>query len=168
MQASTITTALALLLFAGPAAAEIRVRFTEGALKDQFEITNIGTCALKQTAVTIDLSGSAAGLIFDVTGAGAGVQVFQPFQLVKGADALSGLPTISDGDTRVSLAIRSLAPGAQIVFTIDVDDTLDQRGIIVAGSEIEGTIVQLASKGTTASGRFTRQAEAIVKTPPCV
>ena len=65
-----------------PAAADIVVRFDEGAPKDSFTITNADNCALPLTAITIDLAGSAAGLIFDVTGSGAGVSVFQPFQLV--------------------------------------------------------------------------------------
>lgn len=167
MQAPALSLALALFLASAPTAADIRVRFIEGAPKDRFEITNTGACAVQRTAVTIDLSGSAAGLIFDVTGAGAGVQVFQPFELVAGAGALDELPKILDGDTRLSLSIRSLAPGAQIAFTIDVDDTLDKHGIIISDSEIEGAVVQVVSAAATVSGRFSRRAEVVLKTPPC-
>ena len=162
---------LALLLTMGmavlPAAADMRVRFIEGAPKDQFVITNEGRCAVQQSELVVDLAGSAAGLIFDVTESGAGVQVFQPFELQEGATALRGVPTVGDGDTRVTLAIRSLAPGARIAFTIDVDDTLGQRGITVSNAEIAGATVRLVSGGKALSGTFSSGAEAVVPAPAC-
>ena len=94
------------LIFSTPAAADILVRFDEGAPKDRFTITNTGNCALPLTSVTIDLTGSAAGLIFDVTGSGAGVSVFQPFQLVLGGEHVSTLPQVKDGDRAVSLKLK--------------------------------------------------------------
>jgi len=86
----------------------------EGAPKDQFVISNEGRYALPKSELIVDLGGSAAGLIFDVNGDGAGVEVFQPFALLARAGALNGVPKVGDGDTRVSLSIRSLAPRAQI------------------------------------------------------
>ena len=130
-------------------------------------ITNSGACAVEATELVIDLGGSAAGLIFDVTAAGAGVQVFQPFALVAGAGALDGVPKVSDGDRRVALSIRRLAAGAQIAFTIDVDNTIGQRETIVSNSEIEGAIVETTTAGVTTSGRFSQRAQALVKTQPC-
>jgi hypothetical protein len=164
---SPLALALVLGLAAAPAAADLGVRFVEGAPKDRFEITNRAACAVERAEVVIDLAGSAAGLIFDVTGAGAGVDVFQPFELVAGAEALDAVPRVADGDRQLSLSIRSLAPGARIAFTIDVDDTLGPRGITVSDREIEGAGVRLVVAGIAASGRFSRQAEAVVKTPPC-
>lgn len=169
----TVTVALALVLClamclaAFPAAADLRVRFIEGAPKDRFVITNEARCAVLQSEFVVDLAGSAAGLIFDVTGEGAGVQVFQPFELLDGAAALNAIPKVSDGDTRLSLSIRSLAPGAQIAFTIDVDDTLGPRGITVSDAEIAGATVRLVSGGVTRSGTFSPRSEAVVKTPAC-
>ena len=96
------------------------------------------------------------------------MEVFQPFELVAGAGSLDGLPQVRDGDTQLVLSIRRLAPEAQVVFTIDVDDTLGSRGITVAGSEIEGAIVRVAAAGASFSARFTREADAVVATPACV
>ena len=165
--ASTILTIAALGLSILPAFADIGVRFSESAPKDSFEITNLAECDLVATEVVVDLGTSAGGLIFDVTGTGAGVEVFQPFELIAGADALTNLPEIGDGDRQVVLPIRRLAPGKRIAFTIDVDDTIGPRGIMVSGSEIEGAEVRVKAAGTTVVGRFSRQGEAVVKTPPC-
>lgn len=159
--------ALCLATASAAAAADSRVRFIEGEPKDRFVMTNEGRCAVQKTELIIDLAGSPAGLIFDVTGQGAGVEVFQPFALLTGAEALSGVPQVGDGDTRVSLFIRSLAPRAQIAFTIDVDDTLCQRGITVSDTEIAGATIRLISAGVTRSGTFSPTSEAVVTTPAC-
>jgi hypothetical protein len=158
---------LSLALAALPAAADIAVRFIEGAPKDRFVITNPGRCALENAELVVDLGGSAAGLVFDVTASGAGVEVFQPFELESGAEALIGRPRVADGDTRLSVSIRRLEPGGRIAFTIDVDDTRSPRGITVSDSEIEGAVVRLTAGGASTSGRFTARAEAVVKTTPC-
>lgn len=150
-----------------PAWANLDARFVEGAPKDRFEFTNRSACALANAEITVDLRTSPAGLIFDTTSTGAGVEVFQPFELVEGAQALSSHTPVNDGDTQVVLTVRSLAPGARIAFTVDVDDTISQRGITIAGSEIEGATVRLTAGGFNASGRFTAQAETSVGSPPC-
>jgi hypothetical protein len=48
-----------------------------------------------------------------------------------------------------------------------VDDTIDNNGIIISDSEIEGAIVEVVSAAATLSGRFSRRAEVIMMTPPC-
>lgn len=142
---------LILISLATAPRADLLVAFTEGAPKDSFSIVNQGACALKQKALLIDLGGSAAGLIFDVTGAGAGEQVFQPLEFVLGRENLLDAPHVSDGDTRILLRIKDLAPGAEIRFTIDVDDTLGERGTIVSGAEIEGARVVILDSDAEAS-----------------
>lgn len=159
--------AAAACLAAAPANADIRVRFIEGAPKDQFVLVNEGRCAVPPSELVVDLSGSTAGLIFDVTGNGAGVEVFQPFELVEGAGALKGTPHVSDGDTQVSLSMDQLAPRARIAFTIDVDDTLGARGITVSGAEIAGATVRWSAAGVTHTGMFSRTGVATVATAPC-
>ena len=146
-----------------PAAADIVVRFDEGAPKDSFTITNVDNCALPLTAITIDLAGSAAGLIFDVTGSGAGVSVFQPFQLVSGADHVSALPQVKDGDRALALKLQGLGPGQRVVFTIDVDDTAGASETIVSGSEIKGARVLAGN----ASGTFGTDNTARIKMSAC-
>ena len=164
---ATLLLSSALTCAAASTAADIGVRFIEGAPKDRFEITNLGACAVVATDVVIDLRGSAAGLVFDVTGAGAGVEVFQPFELVSGADALASPSRVADGDRQITLSVRRLAPAGRIAFTIDVDDTVGPRGITVSDSEIEGAVVRVSAAGAGSTGRFSRQGEALVKTPAC-
>ena len=147
--------------------AQVGVRFIEGAPKDRFEITNLAACDLVSAQITIDLSGSAAGLIFDTTAQGAGVDVFQPLEIVEGMQAIARHTAVSDGDRSVTFTVPRLPQGGRIAFTVDVDDTLGPRGITVANSEIDGAAVRLDTPGRSLSGRFTGQAEAVVPTPPC-
>ncbi|MEL7344654.1 MAG: aggregation factor core protein MAFp3, isoform C, partial [Pseudomonadota bacterium] len=96
------------LAIASPAAADLSIRFIEGAPKDRFSFENTGTCAIQDAVLTLDLSGSAAGLIFDVTAEGAGVEVFQPLEFVSGLDALSAVPEVQDGQNSVSIDVATL------------------------------------------------------------
>lgn len=156
------TAALAAILagLASPAFADLQVRFDEGAPKDRFTIANTGACALGAASLTIDLSGSPYGLIFDVTGSGAGVEVFQPFELVSGGAALNAIPRVADGDSSVTLDLTGLDAGASLAFTIDVDDTADALEITVSDSEIVGAGVALNAAGGTAKAAFGRNAVA--------
>ncbi len=155
-------TALA-LVFATPAVADIEVRFEESAPKDRLTITNAGSCALSLTSLIIDLTGSQAGLIFDVTGSGAGVSVFQPFELVSGAEYVAALPRVKDGDQIVSLQLKGLKSGQRVAFTIDVDDTAGASETRVSASEIQGATVRVGR----ASGTFGKDNVARVKLPAC-
>jgi len=154
MKLSTLAFGL-VAAFGAPAVAQIDVIFDEGAPKDRFIVTNASACAMPEGELTIDLNGSAGGLVFDVTGAGAGVEVFQPFEVVAGAAELSAVPTVVDGDRAVTLGISSLAPGASIAFTIDVDDTIGTRAITVSNSEISGATAVWQSAGTQTDAAFT-------------
>ncbi|WP_299874947.1 aggregation factor core [uncultured Sulfitobacter sp.] len=156
-----------LLLSATAATADLAVRFDEGAPKDRFTLTNTGDCALPAMEVTLNLGTAPAGLIFDVTGAGAGVEVFQPFEMVAGGDALVELPTVLDGDNAVKLRLRGLAAGAHVAFTVDVDDTAGGREITVSGSEIAGASVQMAMGGGMQSAVMDATARAMVPVGAC-
>lgn len=146
--------AASLIAFSSVAFADLRVSFDEGAPKDRFRFENTSDCTINAATVLLNLSTSSAGLIFDVTGQGAGVEVFQPFEIIEGAAALSALTTVSDGDNQVELKIATLAPGKAVAFTIDVDDTIGQREITVSGSEINGATVELSVDGATSSATF--------------
>lgn len=156
-----------LMLSATAAAADLTVRFEEGAPKDRFTLTNTGDCALPAMVVTLDLGTAPAGLIFDVTGAGAGVQVFQPFEVVSGGDALIEAPQVRDGDSAVTLRLKGLAAGADVAFTVDVDDTGGGREITVSGSEIAGASVRMAMGGVMQSGVMDATARATVPMGAC-
>ncbi|MEL6464208.1 MAG: hypothetical protein AAFQ58_04490 [Pseudomonadota bacterium] len=119
--------------------ADLTVSFRDGAPKDRFTLSYQGACALDQLEVQIDLGTAPAGLIFDTTGAGAGVEVFQPLEWVAGAARTSD---VTDGDTVLSLSLDDVAPGARWAFTIDIDDTTSTRQITVDGSEMAGATIR--------------------------
>jgi len=163
-----IAALLAMAVFlASPALADLQVRFDEGAPKDRFTITNTGGCALGATVVTIDLEGSPYGLIFDVTGQGAGVQVFQPFEVSSGKARLRTLPQVTDGDNQLTLDLVGLASGESVSFTIDVDDTADSRQTMVSNQEILGAQVIAKGAAGTARASFQEDATATVALSGC-
>ena len=142
MRHSLYTLALAAAI-ATPAAAELRVSFIEGAPKDRLLVQNLGLCDLQNLAIDLDFKDSEGRLIFDVTAKGAGVEVFQPLDVARGASALIEEPTVSDGQTSLSLMVGSLAPKSEIVITADLDDQLGAREITVSTSEFAGTVLSV-------------------------
>ncbi len=160
--------AMCLVLFAATSLqAGVQIRFIEGAPKDRFVLTNVGTCEIETSTLKIDLSQSAGRLIFDVTENGAGVEVFQPLEFVEGADALRQIPAVVDGQDTIALEIASLAAGDKLAFTIDVDDTIGQREITVTGSEIEGATVSYTDAEKTSTATFSSEAFVNVTTKDC-
>ncbi|WP_170507793.1 aggregation factor core [Ruegeria arenilitoris] len=147
--------------------AGVQIRFIEGAPKDRFVLTNVGACEVDASTLKIDLSQSAGRLIFDVTEKGAGVEVFQPLEIVEGVDALRQLPLVVDGQNTIELEIAALAAGDKLAFTIDVDDTIGQREITVTGSEIEGATVSYADAVETKTATFSSDAVVNVATKDC-
>ena len=130
----------AALCAATPAfSADLIVSFRDGAPKDRFTLTYDGSCASEATQVDIDLGTAPAGLIFDITSAGAGVEVFQPLEWVVGSARTTA---VTDGDTMVSLELDPLAPGETLAFTVDIDDTTSNRQITVNGSEMVGATLR--------------------------
>ena len=158
---------LAALLLSSPCYANLQVQFIEGAPKDRFVIMNVGSCDIGAAEFTIDFATSNAGLIFDVTDTGAGVEVFQPFEVTVGAQYLTTMPTISDGDLQANLAMTGLGQNESIAFTIDVDDTSGAREITVADSEIRGTTVSLLVNDTVYSTVMDDGAQVVIDTAIC-
>lgn len=150
-----------------PGLAALEVRFDEGAPKDRFTIINQAACALGATKVTIDLSGSPYGLVFDVTSQGAGVEVFQPFELTAGAKNLKSVPKVADGDNRVTLDLLGLPAGGRVSFTIDVDDTRKSREITVSDQEIAGAKVAVSTDRERLHATFGDNATATVALKAC-
>ncbi|MBU2980453.1 aggregation factor core protein MAFp3, isoform C [Lentibacter algarum] len=154
-------------LVASPSLADVKVAFIEGAPKDKFLVTNIGACDLPAAKVTIDLSKSASGLVFDVTDTGPGVEVFQPFQIVSGQHLVSRATDVFDGDRSVTLELDSLPMGQAVSFTIDVDDTNGSREITVADDEIVGATVGVITQNGQFTDVFVSNSEAVVRIPGC-
>ena len=147
--------------------ADLAIHFDEGAPKDRFSFRNTGDCTITNAKLTLDLSASSSGLIFDVTNQGAGVEVFQPLQFVMGQKSLSSIPKVRDGDNQIILNIDKLGSGKTIAFTIDVDDTMGGREITVSGSEIGGAKVRLKTKMNSLTGTFSSKARAIIQLNGC-
>ena len=156
-----------ILASAAPAAGDVTVRFQESAPKDSFTITNAGTCPLGDMMLTLDLGASAAGLIFDVTGAGAGVSVFQPLEIVAGGQYLGNVPEVKDGDSKLTLPLQGLDAGASVSFTIDVDDTANSREITVSDSEFEGATARLKTGAFVSKANVGSNSVAIIGQPNC-
>jgi hypothetical protein len=167
MKSLTTFTALAIFV-ASTAQADVLVRFIEGAPKDRFVISaDTNDCAGVATSVTIDLAPSSGGLIFDVTGQGSGVEVFQPFELISGADKVTKASTLRDGDQILTLELSQVSKDMPVSFTTDLDDTQAGRQITVSGSEITGAMVNVAQNGQVYSGMFESNAQACVATQAC-
>ncbi len=147
--------------------ADLSVRFIEGAPKDTFKFENTGSCSISNAEILLNLSTSTAGLVFDVTSQGAGVEVFQPFEIVEGTAALNKIPMVSDGQSKILLNVATLAAGDSISFTIDVDDTKGQREITVSGSEIAGATVDFTNATQSASAAFSPSATADLAVVGC-
>jgi hypothetical protein len=155
------------LFCALPSLAGVGVSFIESAPKDRFVLTNVGACDLAVTQVRIDLSGAPAGLIFDVTGSGPGVGVFQPLQIVTGQILVSNVTDVSDGDKSITLYLESFAMGQSVAFTIDVDDTNGAHEITVLDREIRGATVTIATNNGAFSAAFRASSELVVHIPGC-
>ena len=159
--------AVSAISISSTALADLRVQFIEGAPKDRFVITNVGDCELSAGQLEINFVNSNAGLIFDVTGTGEGVEVFQPFEVTAGSRYLTAQPSIEDGDQRANLDMSGLGVDETIAFTIDVDDTIGTRAITVKNGEITGSTVSLYTDGTTYSAVMDAQAQVSLTTPTC-
>ena len=167
MRHLALPSTFAALFMTQTAFADVTVTFLEGAPKDRFVIQASADCPLRDAEITIDLATSPAGLIFDTTGAGAGVEVFQPFELVSGGEMVKTPPRVNDGDQAVTLALKSLSAETKVAFTVDVDDTGGGREITVSGSEIKGASVRITQGTNVMRAAFTNKAIARVKTTAC-
>tara|TARA_R110001599_G_scaffold26935_7_gene94967 strand:+ start:1117 stop:1635 length:519 start_codon:yes stop_codon:yes gene_type:complete len=159
-------------LLAGQLAhANVEVTFVESAPKDRFILHNTSQCALNDLTVHLDLSNSVGRLIFDTTATGAGVEVFQPFEVKKGNLKLISASEVKDGDSTLSLSIENVAANDSVSFTIDVDDTLTQSelgNIRVSGSEISNALIKITIKGQqTSVAMFDNKGKALVSLPSC-
>lgn len=145
--------------YAAQTNANVAIKFVESAPKDWFSLTNTGTCTFEQLTMQVDLSQTAGKLIFDTTSTGAGVEVFQPFEVRQGNIQLISTKGVLDGDTHLTVSIKNLEPGESASFTIDVDDTLpkSELGMIrVSDSEMSGGRINIENPkdSTTYSGTF--------------
>ncbi len=140
-----------LCVLAHPAAAQdLIMQFQDGAPKDSITLANTG-CPLTDAVVTLDLSETDAGLIFDVTSDGVGVEVFQPVEVTQGNVTVSD---VTDGSQLLTLSIPELPEFAEVRLTADLDDTMAGRQTVVVGSELAGANMVLYWQGEVATAAF--------------
>ncbi len=152
-----ITTCLALSATAANANSFVAT-FTDGAPKDRFELINEG-CALQDIAITIDLQETPAGLIFDVTGSGAGVEVYQPVEVTAGEMRVSA---VTDGAQALELQVQDFPAGATYSLTADLDDTVSGRQITVSGSEMLGAKLVVRTENVQTAAPFQADGRAVI------
>jgi hypothetical protein len=159
-------------LVAAPASADIRVSYVDSA-PDRITIDNRSGCALGPFELAIDLGRSAAGLIFDTSGAGAGYAAFAPLEIVSGAEQIDGISAVTDGDSRLLLELDFLASDASLALAVDVDDTSTASAAgrtIIVGAEIAGAVAEarLSAGGPSYPGIFGPDGVAIVPLEACI
>ncbi len=149
-----------------PTFADVTVRFQEGAPKDRFVISS--TCAVIQLDMRINLSQSAGSLIFDVTGAGPGVEVFQPVEVQSGDARVA---PVLDGDQTLSLTIAAIVPEADVIISADLDDVLTNSSlgqIRVSGSELDGATIDVVLGGQLQRATFENGSNAVTFAQGCI
>ena len=121
----------------------VQVRFVESVPADTFLFTNTGDCDLGRSEVWLDLRPSIAGLVFDVSESGAGLDRFHRLEITEGGEFIHRVSKLKDGSTALHFQLERLPVGGTIAFKADIDDTLspkDSRGgnTRVLESELEG------------------------------
>lgn len=135
------------------------VSFFEEA-SDVFLLHNASDPGWSLLRVEIDLRDAAGGLIFDVTGSGAGVSSYQPYAQTGGTAAIVARTEVNDGDSLMNLAFERFDPGERFMFTIDLDDTRpgpEQTwidGAELIGGMVRGVFAAPDGREAERSGRF--------------
>ena len=159
------------LLAAAPATAELRVSYVDSS-PDWITVLNTSGCDLGPFELTIDLGASPAGLIFDVSGAGAGFAGYAPLAVVDGGDQVLSVTAVTDGDSRLVLELDFLAGNGTVRVAIDVDDTSPASELgptIISPAEITGATAHVSRGGATPlSASFGPDGVAILPLEACI
>lgn len=160
------------LLIPSAALADLRVSYVDSS-PDAITIENRSGCDLGPFELVVDLGRSPAGLIFDTSGTGAGYAGFAPLEIVGGAEQVSGISAVTDGDSRLLLEFDFLGGGASVALAVDVDDTSPDSAAgrtIIAGSEIAGAVAEArpTAGGPSYPGVFGTDGVAIVPLEACI
>lgn len=159
-------------LAAGPAMAELRVSYVDRS-PDLITIHNASGCELGPFELAIDLGTSPAGLIFDVTGAGAGFAAFAPLEIAGGGEQVVTVGALTDGDSRLVLELDFLAGNGTVSLAVDVDDTsaASQLGrTIISPAEIAGATAEVRrpAGGPPLTATFGPDGVAILPLEACI
>lgn len=154
---------------AGACGPEVEIRFFEGD-GDLFVIRNLSQEPWALVTLVLSLTGSRGRLVFDTDYGGPGASEPSAFEAVEGPPdkpvGLVGVPAVGDGAEALTLRFRAFLPGREFIFTIDVDDRLEDSDLgqaVVSGAEIAGAAARAmltSPKGGTTDARGTFGADA--------
>lgn len=167
-----IVCAAALLgAFAAPqdGLADLLITFVDDTPHDRFEIVNAGPCDTGAVEIGIRLNRAEGDLFFDATAAGSGVMSHHPVQFVVGADAVSQLSPVQDGDRSLAIALIGLSPEKRIVIAADIDHGQRASPSPYVGTGISGARIYLISvtRAFEAQAVLDRSGVAELPAPPC-
>lgn len=141
------TLALVLGLVLGPTARacgpEVVIRFIDSG-PDLFIIENNSLEDWTLLSLEFRAEHSAGRVVFDTDFGGAGASEPQQFETVEGEVGLMKAPVVADGAEELTLHFANFAPGRKFVFSIDLDDRLENSAMgqaYVTGDEIAGAEV---------------------------
>ena len=86
------------------------------------------------------------------------------FRLFVGADYLEDIPEVKDGDTKISLKIKSFPGGSFIGLSADTDYEKEGSGAYTNTSFVEGGLVRISNSD---DGRFDEDGYAFVPVGDC-
>ena len=150
-------------LTVAPAAADVTVQFVD-ASPDRISFMLDGDCETGPATLSLDLTGSRAGLLIDMIGGGS----IRTIEVISGAELVTRAPVAAHGDTAIDLDVMALVPSETVAFTIDLDDTASVRSGLVRDWEIEGVIASITVGASTVSAEMGRNGRAVIPFSACL
>jgi hypothetical protein len=173
MRACYVPTALALALGTPAAAGEtvLEVLIHDASAFDWIAIRHDGGCDALTGRLHVDFGPSAGQVVIDTEYGGGGTLHPRPVQVVEGPGEV--VP-VEDGARGLGVELFGLAPGGQVVVTLDMDSGVDldrpgaARSIVARGVDIAGSLARFTAPGAqTAEAEFDERGAAVL-TVPCV
>ena len=122
---------------------EVVIQFIDSS-PDLFIIENRSLEAWTLVSLEFRAEKSAGRVVFDTDLGGAGASEPYQFEVVEGEVGLMKAPVVADGAEELTLHFANFAPGRKFVFSIDLDDRLENSAMgqaYVTGDEIAGAEV---------------------------
>lgn len=122
---------------------EVVIRFIDSS-PDLFIIENKSQEPWTLLSLEFRAQNSAGRVVFDTDFGGAGASEPQQFEPVEGEVGLMQAPVVADGAEDLTLHFTNFQAGRSFVFTIDLDDRLENSAegqAYVTGEEISGAEV---------------------------
>ena len=172
------TAALIFGLVLGPAARacgpEVVIRFIDSS-PDLFIIENKSLEPWTLLSLEFHAANSAGRVVFDTDFGGAGASEPQQFEAVEGEVGLMKAPVVADGAEELALHFSNFAPGRTFVFSIDLDDRLENSaegqayvtGEEIAGAEVMGLFTHPQIGEGNARGTFGTDGKAHLRGATC-